>query len=70
MKIQFHNSRLMQLLIATWQMTDKNNAFLFILSILSSIYYYLRQILLAMRLKICPLRPKFVSSRQTIRKFV
>ena len=44
-------------------MTDKFNAILFILTILSR--FYLGQILLAVRSNICPLRPKFLKSQQT-----
>ena len=46
-------------------MNDKINKILSIWTILSS--FYLEQILSAVRPKICPLRPKFVKSRQTIR---
>ena len=46
-------------------MIDKFNIILFILSIL--LKFYLGQILSAVRLKICPLRTKFVKSGQTFR---
>ena len=47
------------------QTIDKFITVLYIQPILSSLYP--GQILSAMRLKICPLRPKFVKQRQTIR---
>ena len=46
-------------------MIDKFKTILFILSILSK--FYPGQILSAVRLKICPLRTKFVGLRQTVR---
>ena len=44
-------------------MTEEFNAILFILTILSR--FYPGQILSAVRLNICPPRPKFVKSQQT-----